>query len=145
MSCHVTRNRLSTARNCAGGQYTSAGRWWALSRARNTLSFRLANAFLLAPTGVRRRCGFGDKATREGNKTAIVSPPRLRSGWDFCRCSPAFSSLCFWDHWKAIYPCVVRLIFGRVSLFVISFSLLAHAFYGICYFSLYNLSKSMIS
>lgn len=33
-----------------------------------------------------------------------------------------FSFYVFWDHWKAIYPCVARLIFGERCSFFVRFS-----------------------
>lgn len=77
--CHITRCRSHTAPNCAGGQYTSAGRWWALPRTRKNFPFCLANVLFFSwRQAFAEGVGWGDKATRGGNRTA--NDP-VRGGW----------------------------------------------------------------
>lgn len=96
-----------------------------------------------AATGVRWRYGSGEKgnksreqnsersnfsrAGRRGQLGDTIGLPSL-----VCALLLGFLFM-FWDHWKAIYPCVVRLVFGRVSIFASR-----TCFYGILlFFSLY--------
>lgn len=87
--------------------------------------------------------GLGNKATRVGNRTANgqrISRAGRRGqlgdtiGLPSLVCALLLCFLFrFWDHWKAIYPCVARLVFGRGFFF----ALLAHALMVFCYFSFY--------
>ena len=55
--------------------------------------------------------GLGDQGNKSREQNSDGRSSRTEIWVGFLSLLPALSSLCFWDHWKAIYPCVARLIF----------------------------------
>ena len=111
----IARHHVGTAREDST-QAQGAGNPYHGTRNILFLLMSFVSIFPLA-TGVRWRYGygFGDEATRVGNRTANgqfhESWKMWTAGlvWDSFLAGPVFSPFfLFWDHWKAIYPCVVR-------------------------------------